>query len=261
MLHAGRMPERDAAVVALLRAAGAVILGKTVTTELATYAAGKTRNPHDPSRTPGGSSSGSAAAVAAGMVPLALGTQTNGSVIRPAAFCGVYGFKPTHGPGVAARHPQDLAHARLRRLVRARPRRHRAAGRSAVRPRRARPRHARAGAPAVPAHAGRRAAAAAALRAGEDADVGAGRRQHARGARRGGRGAGRAVRGVRSRRIGARGLGLAPHDHGSRDGLQPRGRMDTRPRQAVAVAAAAAAARPRDHARWTTSRRWPASRS
>ena len=81
----------------MLRAAGAVIMGKTVTTECATYTPGKTRNPHNPEHTPGGSSSGSAAAVAAGMVPLALGSQTNGSVIRPAAFCGVYGFKPTHG--------------------------------------------------------------------------------------------------------------------------------------------------------------------
>jgi len=97
VLHAGRTPSHDATVVAMLRAAGAVILGKTVTTELATYAPGKTRNPHDASRSPGGSSSGSAAAVAAGMVPLALGTQTNGSVIRPASFCGVYGFKPTQG--------------------------------------------------------------------------------------------------------------------------------------------------------------------
>ncbi|MCI4429513.1 MAG: amidase [Burkholderiales bacterium] len=97
VLHAGRTPERDATVVAMLRAAGAVILGKTVTTECATYTPGKTRNPHNPERTPGGSSSGSAAAVAANMVPLALGTQTNGSVIRPASFCGVYGFKPTHG--------------------------------------------------------------------------------------------------------------------------------------------------------------------
>jgi len=96
-LHAGRTPERDATVVAMLRAAGAVIMGKTVTTELATYAPGKTRNPHNPEHTPGGSSSGSAAAVAAGMVPLAIGSQTNGSVIRPAAYCGVYGFKPTHG--------------------------------------------------------------------------------------------------------------------------------------------------------------------
>jgi len=97
VLHAGRTPSCDAAVVAMLRAAGAIIFGKTVTTELATYAPGKTRNPHNPEHTPGGSSSGSAAAVAAGMVPLALGSQTNGSVIRPASFCGVYGFKPTHG--------------------------------------------------------------------------------------------------------------------------------------------------------------------
>jgi Asp-tRNA(Asn)/Glu-tRNA(Gln) amidotransferase A subunit family amidase len=97
VLHAGRTPSRDAAVVARLRAAGALIMGKTVTTEFATYAPGKTRNPHDPGHTPGGSSSGSAAAVAAGMVPLALGSQTNGSTIRPASFCGVHGFKPTHG--------------------------------------------------------------------------------------------------------------------------------------------------------------------
>jgi Asp-tRNA(Asn)/Glu-tRNA(Gln) amidotransferase A subunit family amidase len=97
VLHAGRMPDHDATAVAMLRAAGAVILGKTVTTEFATYTPGKTHNPHDPKHTPGGSSSGSAAAVAAGMVPLALGSQTNGSVIRPASFCGVYGFKPTHG--------------------------------------------------------------------------------------------------------------------------------------------------------------------
>jgi Asp-tRNA(Asn)/Glu-tRNA(Gln) amidotransferase A subunit family amidase len=96
-LHAGRTPAHDAKVVAMLRAAGAVVFGKTVTTELATYAPGKTRNPHHPEHTPGGSSSGSAAAVAAGMVPLALGSQTNGSVIRPASFCGVYGFKPTFG--------------------------------------------------------------------------------------------------------------------------------------------------------------------
>ena len=97
VLHAGRTPDRDATVVALLRQAGAVILGKTVTTECAYFHPGKTRNPHHPEHTPGGSSQGSAAAVASGMVPLALGSQTNGSVIRPAAFCGVYGFKPTHG--------------------------------------------------------------------------------------------------------------------------------------------------------------------
>jgi Asp-tRNA(Asn)/Glu-tRNA(Gln) amidotransferase A subunit family amidase len=96
-LHKGRMPREDAAVVAMLRAAGAVILGKTVTTECAYFAPGKTRNPHNAEHTPGGSSSGSAAAVAAGMIPVALGSQTNGSVIRPASFCGVYGFKPTHG--------------------------------------------------------------------------------------------------------------------------------------------------------------------
>jgi len=97
VLHAGRQPGQDATAVSLLREAGAVILGKTVTTELAVFAPGKTRNPHDPERTPGGSSSGSAAAVAAAMVPLAIGTQTNGSVIRPASYCGVYGYKPTYG--------------------------------------------------------------------------------------------------------------------------------------------------------------------
>ncbi|MBW7997163.1 MAG: amidase [Candidatus Glassbacteria bacterium] len=97
ILHAGRTPGQDATAVARLRQAGAVILGKTVTTELAVFSPGKTRNPHDPERTPGGSSSGSAAAVAAHMVPLAIGTQTNGSMIRPAAYCGVVGFKPSHG--------------------------------------------------------------------------------------------------------------------------------------------------------------------
>jgi Asp-tRNA(Asn)/Glu-tRNA(Gln) amidotransferase A subunit family amidase len=96
-LWQGHTPRQDAAAVARLRAAGAVILGKTVTTEYAYFHPGKTRNPHDPARTPGGSSSGSAAAVAAGMVPAAIGSQTNGSVIRPASFCGVVGFKPTHG--------------------------------------------------------------------------------------------------------------------------------------------------------------------
>ncbi len=94
---AGRTPRRDAAAVARLRAAGAVIMGKTVTTEYAYFHPGKTTNPCDHGRTPGGSSSGSAAAVASAMVPGAIGSQTNGSVIRPAAFCGVVGFKPTHG--------------------------------------------------------------------------------------------------------------------------------------------------------------------
>ncbi|MGE0253793.1 MAG: amidase [Alphaproteobacteria bacterium] len=96
-IHAGHRPRRDAWPVGRLRAAGAVIVGKSVTTEFAWYRPGKTRNPHDPARTPGGSSSGSAAAVGAGMVPGALGTQTNGSVIRPASYCGVVGFKPSHG--------------------------------------------------------------------------------------------------------------------------------------------------------------------
>jgi Asp-tRNA(Asn)/Glu-tRNA(Gln) amidotransferase A subunit family amidase len=96
-IYAGRTPSRDATVVSLLRAAGAVIIGKTVTTEFAYFSPGKTRNPHNPEYTPGGSSSGSAAAVGADMVPLAIGSQTNGSTIRPAAYCGIVGFKPTHG--------------------------------------------------------------------------------------------------------------------------------------------------------------------
>ena len=94
---AGRRPQADATAVRKLRNAGAVIIGKTATTECAYFHPGKTRNPHDFKRTPGGSSSGSAAAVAAGMVPLAIGSQTNGSMIRPAAFCGVFGVKPSHG--------------------------------------------------------------------------------------------------------------------------------------------------------------------
>lgn len=90
-------PKADAACVMALRQAGAIIVGKTVTTEFAIGRSGPTRNPFDTTRTPGGSSSGSAAAVACGMVPAALGTQTQGSVLRPAAYCGVVGFKPTHG--------------------------------------------------------------------------------------------------------------------------------------------------------------------
>ncbi len=125
VLHQGRRPDKDATLVSLLREAGAIILGKTVTTELAVFSPGKTSNPHNSEHTPGGSSSGSAAAVSAAMAPLAVGTQTNGSVIRPASYCGVYGFKPSfarisrHGVlrqstpldtiGVFARNLPDLA--------------------------------------------------------------------------------------------------------------------------------------------------------
>ena len=94
-IYAGHRPRSDAACVTVLRNAGAVIMGKTVTAEFAMTTPGKTRNPLNAAHTPGGSSSGSAAAVADHMVPLALGTQTGGSVLRPAAFCGVVGFKPT----------------------------------------------------------------------------------------------------------------------------------------------------------------------
>ncbi len=96
-LFKGYQPEMDATCVAVLRAAGAVIIGKTVTTELANTTPNKTKNPHNPAHTPGGSSSGSAAGVAARMIPLALGTQTGGSVIRPGSFCGVHAMKPTLG--------------------------------------------------------------------------------------------------------------------------------------------------------------------
>ncbi len=96
-IYNGHVSHRSAGCVALLEEAGAVCLGKTVTTEMAHYHPGKTRNPHRPSHTPGGSSSGSAAAVASGTVPIALGTQTTGSVLRPASYCGVFGFKPSFG--------------------------------------------------------------------------------------------------------------------------------------------------------------------
>jgi Asp-tRNA(Asn)/Glu-tRNA(Gln) amidotransferase A subunit family amidase len=95
-IYAGYRPRADATAVALARRAGGIIIGKTVTTEFASVVPSPTRNPHNPAHTPGGSSSGSAAAVAAGMVPIAFGTQTAGSVIRPAAFCGVVGFKPSY---------------------------------------------------------------------------------------------------------------------------------------------------------------------
>jgi Asp-tRNA(Asn)/Glu-tRNA(Gln) amidotransferase A subunit family amidase len=96
-IYRNHRPAADAACVALARAAGAVVLGKTVTTEFATFTPGKTANPHNPVHTPGGSSSGSAAAVADGMVPLAFGTQTAGSVIRPGAYCGCVAYKPSFG--------------------------------------------------------------------------------------------------------------------------------------------------------------------
>ena len=96
-IYKDRQPDMDAGIVERLREAGAVILGKTATTEFAFVHPAKTRNPHNVEHSPGGSSSGSAAAVAAFHVPLAIGTQTNGSVIRPASFCGTYGFKPTRG--------------------------------------------------------------------------------------------------------------------------------------------------------------------
>lgn len=122
---AGHIPKESARVIRLLESQGAFVMGKTVTAECAFFFPGKTRNPWNPLHTPGGSSSGSAAAVAAGFVPAALGTQTNGSVIRPAAFCGVVGFKPTQGiipiegaltfshtldqVGVFTRHVEDAA--------------------------------------------------------------------------------------------------------------------------------------------------------
>ncbi len=96
-IYPAHRPARDAVIVARLREAGALIMGKTVTTEFAYMHAGPTVNPHSAAHTPGGSSSGSAAGVAEGMVPLALATQTGGSTIRPAAYCGIVGFKPTFG--------------------------------------------------------------------------------------------------------------------------------------------------------------------
>ena len=101
-IYRGHRPRADAATVALLRAAGATVVGKTVTAEFAFFHPGPTTNPHRTTHTPGGSSSGSAAAVAAGMCDVALGTQTAGSVIRPASFCGVFGFKPTFGTAPVA---------------------------------------------------------------------------------------------------------------------------------------------------------------
>lgn len=110
----GWQPAFDAACVQALRRGGAVIVGKTVTTAFACGATNVTRNPHDSTRTPGGSSSGSAAAVGAGMLPVALGTQTQGSILRPAAYCGAVGFKPTHGVlSMQGVHPITLTHDHL----------------------------------------------------------------------------------------------------------------------------------------------------
>jgi Asp-tRNA(Asn)/Glu-tRNA(Gln) amidotransferase A subunit family amidase len=110
----GWRPNRDAASVYALRSGGAVAFGKTVTTEFAMAAPGPTTNPYDHTRTPGGSSSGSAAAVGAGMVPAALGTQTAGSVVRPASFCGAFGFKPSHAAlNMGGVHPISNSHDTL----------------------------------------------------------------------------------------------------------------------------------------------------
>jgi Asp-tRNA(Asn)/Glu-tRNA(Gln) amidotransferase A subunit family amidase len=104
--YQGHRPDRDAALVARLRRLGAIIVGKTVTTEFAFSAPGPTRNPWNPAHTPGGSSSGSSAAVAAGMTPVTIGSQTGGSTIRPSAYCGIVGFKPTFGSlPTAGMHP------------------------------------------------------------------------------------------------------------------------------------------------------------
>src|SRR5882672_2031927 len=96
-IYRGHQPRNDATCIALSRKAGGILMGKTVSTEFANQYPGKTRNPFDPTRTPGGSSSGSAAAVGAGVLPVGLGTQVIGSTLRPASFCGCYGFKPTVG--------------------------------------------------------------------------------------------------------------------------------------------------------------------
>lgn len=125
-IYQGFQPPWDAPAVQIAKNSGGLVLGKTVSTELAMASPNKTRNPHNPAHTPGGSSSGSCAAVAAGMVPLAFGTQTSGSVIRPASFCGVTAFKPTFGSintvgikvlchgldtlGIIARNIGDAAH-------------------------------------------------------------------------------------------------------------------------------------------------------
>ena len=113
-IYKGWRPRWDAACVHAMRSGGAIVIGKTVTTAFASGETNETRNPLDLSRTPGGSSSGSAAAVGAGMVPAALGTQTQGSTLRPAGFCGAFGFKPTHGAlTMQGVHPISITHDHL----------------------------------------------------------------------------------------------------------------------------------------------------
>lgn len=113
-IYAGHQPQWDAACVYALRSGGAIVVGKTVTTAFACGATNETRNPLDLRRTPGGSSSGSGAAVGAGMVPVGLGTQTQGSTLRPASYCGVVGFKPTHGAlPMQGVHPISYTHDHL----------------------------------------------------------------------------------------------------------------------------------------------------
>ena len=247
VLHAGRTPARDATVVSMLRAAGAVIMGKTVTTEFAAYAPGKTRNPHNAAHTPGGSSSGSAASVAAGMVPVAIGSQTNGSVIRPAAFCGVYGFKPTHGliprPGVLplCRSLDTLGvFARTRRGRRSR---RRAAGRI----RRARSRLPAPGPHPLPRRGGRGAADHAAPRLRQDLALGPDAPRDARGVR-GAEGGPRRRRRGRAHPV-CRGARVASPDHGSRDGGEPRPRVDDGAGPPVRCPPDPARARARGHGR------------
>ena len=200
-------------------------MGKTVTTEYAYYHPGKTRNPHDRERTPGGSSSGSAAAVAAAMVPGAIGSQTNGSVIRPAAFCGVVGFKPTHGliartgalmlsrtldhVGMFARSVEDVA------LI----------AQALVGFDEEDPGHASAGSPAIRVHCNERAAAAAALRVRALARLEICRAGDRGGVRRAGRGVGRAGERGRARLPLRQCDRSAPDHHGSRDGAQSPSRL------------------------------------
>ena len=119
-IYAGHRPKSDAAMVMAVRRAGGVILGKTVTTEFASLQPAGTRNPRNPAHTPGGSSSGSAAAIAAGMLPIAFGSQTGGSVIRPAAYCGVAGYKPSFRLLPTVGMKDVLVVARHRRRVRRR---------------------------------------------------------------------------------------------------------------------------------------------